>query len=81
MLPTEGEEAALLSSARPSVRTLQLQKRQRLSVAEQDHHISGGLRLQRHLQFHYTSEGAFPLQNIPESHNITAGAETGHRIS
>lgn len=80
LLPPQREKAPLLPPTSPSLRTLQLQKCQRLSMAKQNHHISSRFRLQRHLQFHYSPTCTFPHKDIPESHHIAAGAAAGHRI-
>lgn len=54
------------------VRTLQLSQCQGVSVAEQDHHPGSGLRLEWHLQLHYTTACSLSFEDLTESHYIAA---------
>lgn len=71
----------MLPATGAGLRTLQLQERARLSVAEQDHYPSRRLCIQWHLQFYHTAAGALQVENLIASHHSPAGATARHRIS
>jgi hypothetical protein len=80
VLLAQRKEASVLFATSSSVRTLQLSQRPRLPMAKQNHHFGSRLCLQRHLQLYYTVEGAFPVQDLPQSDHFAAGKETGHCV-
>jgi hypothetical protein len=65
---------------RVDLRALQLQKRQGVQLAEPDGDSGGRLRLQRHLQFHYSPESALQAEDVAQPHHPAARAPTGGRF-
>lgn len=62
------------------MRALRVPERQRLQLAEQDHHPGGRLRVERHLQLHHTAARALPPEDVAEPDHHSAGTPAGHRV-
>lgn len=78
LLPAQRKKAPLLPTTGSSLRALQLQERQRLPVAKQDHHFGRRLCFEWNLQLYHPSEGPFQVKDFLESNHLVVGAKTRH---